>query len=76
MYALRYYRMFVRNDGFMTDNKAAMKLFDTVEEAETYVVGWRAGSGVRQSDPTVPVEIVEVETKIVCQKIGKVVMSR
>ncbi len=75
MYALRYYRMFVRNDGLMTDNKASIKLFDTVDEAETYIAVWRLESGVNQPDPSVPVEIVEVETKIVCQKIGKTIKS-
>ncbi len=74
MFAIKYFTLFVRKDGLMTDNKAAMKLFDTVEEAETYIDQWRVGSGV-QMVPTQPIEIVGVETKIVCQKIGKVVKT-
>ncbi len=74
MFAIRYYDMLVRNDGLMTDNKAAARLFDTAKDAEDYIPIWKATSGV-QITGKAPVEIVEVQTKVVAQKILKVVAS-
>jgi hypothetical protein len=74
MFAIRYYKMLVRNDGYMTDNKASAKLFDTVKDAEDYIKDWKIKSGV-QITGKAPIEIVEVQTKVVVQKVGKVVVS-
>lgn len=71
MYAARYYKMFIRLDGLMTDNKASAKLFDTVEIAEDYIKDWKITSEVQQTGE--PIEIVEVITKSVIQKVGAVV---
>jgi hypothetical protein len=75
MYALRlgkYSAMFIRNDGGCTDNKSAAKLFETPEEAHEYVKTWRATSGVNEKE-TLPLELLEVQTKQVIQKVSKVV---
>jgi len=74
MYALRLgkYSMFIRNDGLCTDNKSAAKLFATPEEAREYVKTWRVTSGVHEKE-TLPLKLVEVQTKQVIQKVGKVV---
>jgi hypothetical protein len=63
--------MFIRkSDGCCTDNKAAAILFDTVEEARTYVKDWRVTSTV-SGKSTMAISIVEVETKLVINKVGK-----
>lgn len=75
MYALRlgkYSAMFIRNDGLCTDNKNAAKLFETPEEAREYVNTWRVTSGVHEKE-TLPLQLLEVQTKQVIQKVGKVV---
>jgi hypothetical protein len=74
MFAIRYYGMLVRNDGLMTDNKAAAKLFDAAKDAEDYIVDWKVNSGVEITGKE-PIEIVEVQTKVVVQKVLKVVAS-
>ena len=74
MYALRlgkYSAMFIRNDGLCTDNKASAKLFDTVEEAREYVKTWRTDSGVHGKED-IPLQLLEVQTKSVIQKVGAV----
>ena len=73
MYALKLtkYKMFIReSDGYCTDNKTAAILFNTVEQAKDYVVGWRETSQV-VGKASMKISIVEVETKLVIQKVGK-----
>lgn len=73
MYTLRLtrYKMFIRAvDGCCTDNKASAILFNTVEEARAYVLTWRVTSTVSGSS-SMQVSIVEVQTKLVVQKVGK-----
>lgn len=74
MYTLRLtlHEMFIRNDGLCTNNKNAARLFETLDQARDYVVEWRATSGVNGKD-TLELNIVEVETKPVIQRVGKVV---
>jgi len=75
MYALRiakYGKMFIRNDGLCTDNKAAAKLFQSIEDAKVYVHYWRKSSGVNEKE-SLPLNIVEVKTKVVIQKVGDIV---
>ena len=71
MFALRFHRMFIRNDGLMTDNKAAAKLFDTIEECREYVKDWRVTSQVNDTN-SAKVEVVEVAVKKVISKVGLV----
>lgn len=71
MFALRFHGMFIRNDGLMTDNKAAAKLFDTVEECRGYVNDWRTTSGVHDTH-SAKVEVVEVAVKQVISRVGVV----
>lgn len=71
MFALRFYKMFIRNDGLMTDNKSSAKLFDTIEECREYVKVWRATSGVHNKD-IAKVEVVEVAVKKVISRVGLV----
>ena len=73
MFALKYYDMFVRKDGLMTDNKASALLFNTQVEAEQYVPSWKISSGVHQREKAV--EVVEVEVKVVVQKVKQVVST-
>lgn len=74
MFAIRYCNMLVRKDGFMTDNKASALLFPTVFDAAEYIQDWKVNSGVQITGSS-PIEIVEVQTKVVVQKVGKVVVS-
>lgn len=74
MFAIRYCNMLVRNDGLMTDNKSSALLFPTVFDAAEYIQDWKVNSGVQITGNT-PIEIVEVQTKVVVQKVGKVVVS-
>lgn len=74
MYAVRYYRMFIRKDGLMTENKSSALLFNTLTEAEDYVKLWKINSGV-QITGTLPIEVVEVEAKVVCSKVKGVVST-
>lgn len=72
MYALRYYGMFVRaKDGQMTENKSSAKLFETPEEAKAYAMEQFKANGVA-TDPSVLMELVEVETKPTISKVVKV----
>lgn len=73
MYALRLKRissMFIGNDGFCTSSRAAVKLFDTADQARSYVVEWRAAGRVVGSS-TLSLSLLEVETKPVIKRIGK-----
>ena len=72
MFALRFYNMFIRKDGLMTDNKSSALLFNTTNEAREYVTDWRVTSAVHNKE-NADVEVVEVETKQVISKVGKVV---
>lgn len=73
MYAIRYYGMFVRRDGLMTDNKASARLFETFDEVKRYMLEeWFPNSGVSFPDDRQPAEIVKVETKTVLHKILEV----
>lgn len=74
MFAIKYYSMFGRKDGLMTDNKSAVLLFKTQEEAEQYVSNWKLSSGVSQTGDAL-VEVVEVEVKPVTQKSIRVVST-
>lgn len=82
MYAIRYFGMFVRKDGLMSNSKSSALLFDTVEEAQTYVTTWRTTSGVHIMHavgelpiPGQEIEIVEAKVKIIMQSAGKVVCT-
>ena len=72
MFTLRLtkYRMFIRADGFCTNNKTAAILFNTAEEAKEYVARWRVESTV-SGRSSMKVSIVAVETKQVIHKLGK-----
>lgn len=68
--------MFVRADGLFTDNKASAKLFDSGIEAEAYVEQWYkdfpgANNGLTEDGQVIPLFLVEVETKPIIQKVGK-----
>lgn len=76
MYAIRYYGMYVRNDGLMTSAVRAAKLFDTAQAAEDYLNSfWFANSGVSLPPGREAVEVIEVVTKVVMHKFVKVVKS-
>lgn len=63
--------MFIReSDGLCTDNKAAAKLFDTIEQAKEYTKEWRKVSPV-DARISLKLSIVEVETKPVIKRVGK-----
>jgi hypothetical protein len=64
--------MYIRNDGFCTDSKSAIKLFDTVKDAEDFLPEWRATTSVRHGGN---LSIVEVETKLIVKKFGKTVKT-
>lgn len=68
MYAITCHGMFVTSpDNYATDRRSAM-LFETVEAAETI-------AGIFQDRAKQPVEIVEVDTRVVCGKIKNVVKA-
>jgi len=73
--------MFVRaSDGLFTDNKAAAMLFDNGIEAEAYVEQWYkdfpgANKGLTEDGQVIPLFLVEVETKPVVQKVGKLCVT-
>lgn len=71
MFAIKIYSMFIRNDGFCTGNKASIKLFPSVLDAKEYIEDWKTTTTVDCGDN--PLEIVEVETKPIATKIGRVV---
>lgn len=76
MYAIEYYGMFVRaKDGLMTDVKPSAKLFETADEAAEYVKTWLKDTEVSLPKDRKPVNIVEVDTKVVLQKVRQVVRS-
>jgi hypothetical protein len=75
MFAIQYYRMFVRAiDDCMTSNKASARLFDTAEEAETWLTTvWLPDCQVSLPINREPIYIVEVETKPIIHKVLKTV---
>ncbi len=84
MYALRTQRwlgsdnpsgiadgMFVRGNGLFTESKASAMLFDHQEAATRFARAWfESGTrGLTHDGQTIPLFIVEVETKPVIQRV-------
>jgi hypothetical protein len=66
--------MFIRQDGLCTDNKNSAKLFTTIDQAKTYVTEWRKTSTVNGKE-SLTVNIVEVETRPIINKVGKTIYT-
>lgn len=82
MYAIQYYKMFVNSkDGGMTDSKSYARLFDTIGEAYDFAVTWARDGFVRVRPDGVPVvdaepiNIVEVDVKVVLKSVRQVVRT-
>jgi hypothetical protein len=73
--------MFIRaSDSLFTDNKASAMLFDTGIEAEAFVEQWYkdfpgGNNGRTEDGQVIPLFLVEVETKPVIQKVGKLCVT-
>jgi len=76
MFAIQYYRSYVKNDGLMTSHKESARLFDTEKDAQDYLIHeWLKAWGDKLPATREPVFIVEVETKQVLRKVKQIVGS-
>ncbi len=75
MFAIQYYKMYVRqSDELMSSDKATAKLFTTAEEAEDWLTNhWLPNTKVNLPADREPIHIVEVVTKQVVHKVLKTV---
>lgn len=71
MYAIQYYRSFLMVDGKLTSNKAAAKIYSTIEEAEVDALAVANTPGMPAKRE--PIKIVSITTRPVLKDVKEIV---